>query len=157
MTEYFTKDGDDYKKVEDKLFTQAEVDTDIIPKRLDRERSKFADYDTLKEKAGKVDSITQEFTDKLSAADTEKQTLIKERDTAKLDIEKVKAIHEYNLPDELAEFVSGDTAEDIRTRAEKLSKGVTGGTITVDKKPKPADEDDGTKKVVKNLFGNKPD
>jgi len=39
---------------DDKTFTQAEMDS-IIEGRLARERQKYADYDDLKEKAGKYD------------------------------------------------------------------------------------------------------
>lgn len=38
-----------------KSFTQAEVDA-IVEGRLQRERAKYADYDSLKDKAGKYDA-----------------------------------------------------------------------------------------------------
>ena len=41
---------------DDKTFTQAEVDS-IIEGRLAREHEKYADYDSLKDKAGKYDEI----------------------------------------------------------------------------------------------------
>lgn len=157
MTEYFKKDGDNYVKVEDKLFTQADVDSDIIPKRLERERAKFSDYDAIKEKADKVDSITQDFTTKLTEKDTTVESLTKELTTAKLDTVKVKAIHEFKLPDDLAEFVTGADETEIRTRAEKLAKGVTGGTIIPDKKPKPEGEAKQTTAAAKSLFGPQSD
>lgn len=159
MTEYFTKDGDEYKKVDDTLFTQAEIDTDILPKRLERERKKFADYDELKEKAGKVDTISKEYEDKLKAAGEEKSAVEKERDSAKLETVKVKAIHEFKLSDELSEFINGDDEDTIRSQAEKLSKGVAGGSVKIDKTPKPGDDKktSDTKTVAKNLFGPKSD
>lgn len=157
MTEYFTKDGDEFKKVEDTLFTQSEIDTNIIPKRLERERGKFADYDTLKEKAGKVDTIASEYEDKLKEKDTQIGTLSSEVKVAKLGTEKVKIINEFKLSDELAEFVDGETAEEMRTRAEKLARGFSGGNVTIDKKPKPKDDDDksGSKSIARGLFGTK--
>jgi len=69
MTKYYEKDGDDFKPVEDTLFTQAEIDTNIIPKRLERERAKFAGFDELKEKAAKVDTIKSELESKLAEKD----------------------------------------------------------------------------------------
>lgn len=160
MAEYFTKDGDEYKKVEDTLFTQNDIDTSILPKRLERERNKFADYDTLKEKAGKVDSITSEYEDKIKEKDTTIGTLSGEVKTAKLGTEKVKIVNEFKLSDELAEFVTGETPEEMRTRAEKLAKGFKGGRVNIDKKPKPGENEDdksGSKFIARNLFGKKSD
>ena len=45
------------KMAEEKTFTQAEMDS-IIEGRLAREREKYADYDSLKEKAGKYDAVS---------------------------------------------------------------------------------------------------
>ena len=152
MTDYFKKDGDEYVKVEDTLLTQADVDS-VVEKRLERERSKFKDYDTLKEKAGKVDTITAEFTDKLKAKDTEIETVKGELGKAKLETDKVKIINEFKLSDDLHEFVTGDTADEMRERAEKLAKGISGGKVVIDKKPKPDEKTSDSKKIAKSLFG----
>lgn len=157
MAEYFTKDGDEYKKVDENLFSQSEIDNDIMPKRLERERKKYADYDDLKEKAGKVDTISKEYEDKLKAAGTEKSELEKQLGAAKLETEKVKVIHEFKLSDELAEFVTGDTADDMRAKAEKLSKGVGGGKVVIKKDGKPGGKETDSKKIAKGLFGSKSD
>lgn len=158
MAEYFTKDGDEFKKVGETLFTQTEIDTNIMPKRLERERSKFADYDALKEKAGKVDSIKSEYEDKLKTVGSEKSELEKSLGKAKLETVKVKAIHEFKLSDELADFIEGDTEEDIRKKAERLSKGLPTSTVVIDKKPKPGEKSSDSKTIAKNLFGgNKSD
>lgn len=154
MTKYFTKDGDSYVGVEDNLLAQTEVDS-IVEKRLERERGKFADYDTIKEKASKVDSITQEYEGKLTAAGTEKSELAQQLGEAKLETDKVKIVHEFKLSDELAEFVTGKDASEMRQRAEKLAKGITGGTIIVDKKGKPEDKATDTKVIAGKLFGTK--
>lgn len=155
MTKYFTKDGDDFKEVDDTLFTQSEIDTNIIPNRLERERKKYADYDTLKEKAGKVDSIETEWKGKLDAVVGEKTTLEKELGKTKLEVEKVKIVNQFKLSDELAEFVTGETADEMKARAEKLAKGFKGGKVNLSKKPKPGEEEDNSsnRKVARNLFG----
>lgn len=152
MAKYFTKDGDEYKQVDENLLTQADVDG-VVEKRLERERSKFSDYDTLKEQAGKVDTITKDFEGKLKEKDTLVSTLNQDLGKAKLETDKVKITHEFKLSDELAEFVTGDTAEEMRTRAEKLSKGVTGGTIKIDKDKKPDSNATDSKKIAGGLFG----
>jgi hypothetical protein len=154
MTKYFTKDGDDFKEVEDTLFTQSEIDTNIIPKRLERERSKYSDYDTLKEKAGKVDTITSEFETKLGEKDVVIGELTTKVKTAELGVDKLKIATKYKLSDDALEFLDGDTVEALEAKAEKLSKLAPGGKITVKKNGKPDEgEADGNKSIARNLFG----
>lgn len=154
MTKYFTKDGDDFKEVEDTLFTQSEIDTNILPKRLERERNKFSDYDTLKEKAAKVDTIASEFESKLAEKDVLVGELTTKVKTAELGTEKVKIASKYKLSDDAQEFLTGDTVEDLEAKAEKLSKLAPGGKVTVNKKGKPVEgEDTGNQKIARNLFG----
>lgn len=151
-SEYFKKDGDDYVKVDDPLHTQADVDK-VVESRLERERKKFADYDTLKETAGKVESIKSEYEDKLKAIGTEKSELEGKLKSAQLETDKVKIIHEFKLSDDLHEFVTGETADEMRERAEKLSKGISGGKVVIKKEPKPGEKTTDSKKIAKSLFG----
>lgn len=157
MAKFFTKEGDDYKEVE--AFSQEDVDG-IVTKRLDRERGKYADYDELKVEAGKVQTIKSEFETKLKEANTAKDELTGQLGKAKLETGKVKIVHEFKLPDELAEFVTGDSEEEMRKRAEKLAKGVKPGKIVVDKDGKPNDGDktaSDSKAIASKLFGTKSD
>jgi len=154
MAEYFKKDGDDYVKVDDTLHTQADVDK-VVESRLERERKKFADYDTLKETAGKVETIKSEYETKLKEKDTTISSLTGDLGKAKLETDKVKIVSEFKLSDELAEFVTGDTADEMRERAEKLSKGIgtSGGKVVIKKDQKPGDKQTDSKKIAKSLFG----
>lgn len=158
MAEYFYKDGDEYKQVEDTLLAQADVDK-VVESRLERQKkaltSQYADYDTLKEKAGKVDTISKEYQDKLKAEADAKADLEKQLGSAKLDTEKVKAIHEFKLPDDAAEFLTGETADEIRARAEKLSKLPGSGKVVIKKDPKPGEKSSDSAKLAKSLFGPK--
>lgn len=156
MAEYFTKDGDEYKKVDDTLLPQSEVDK-VVETRLERQKKQYADYDVLKEKAGKVDTITSEFETKLKEAGEKHTELEKQLGSAKLETDKVKIISEFKLSDDLAEFVTGNTVDELRERAEKLSKGIgtSGGKIVIDKKPKPGEKATDSKKIAKSLFGTK--
>lgn len=157
MAEYFTKDGDEYKKVDETLFSQNEIDTNIIPKRLERERSKFADYDTLKEKAGKVDTIKSDYETKLKAESDAKADLESKLKKATLETDKVKIVHEFKLSDDLSEFVTGETVDEMRQRAEKLAKGFKGGVPPVNKGGKPEGKTSDSKSIARNLFGSKSD
>lgn len=156
MTKLFTKSEDgQYEEVD--AFLQPEVDN-IVKSRLERDREKYADYDALKEKAGKVETIKSEYETKLGEATTAKTDLETKLAKANLETEKVKIVTKLKLPDELHEFVTGDTADEMLQRAEKLSKGVKPGSVNIDKHEKP----DGTgktdsKKMAGKLFNRTSD
>jgi hypothetical protein len=156
MAEYFYKDGEDYKKVDDTLLPQSEVDK-VVESRLERQKKQFADYETLKEKAAKVDTINKDWETKLGEKDTAIGELQGKLKSAALETEKVKVIHEFKLSDELSEFVTGDTADELRERAEKLSKGigVSGGKVVIKKDGKPGEKTTDSKTIAKSLFGAK--
>lgn len=158
MTTYFTKDGDSFKEVTDPLHTQSDVDQ-IVTSRLDRERGKFADYDDLKAKAGTVDTVTADFTAKLKAEQGKVDSLTKDLGKAQLETEKVKIVNEFKLPDDVQEFVTGDNADEMRKRAEKLAKTIGGGKVNLDKKPKPGADGKASdnKALAGKLFGTKSD
>lgn len=155
MTKYFTKDGDEYKEVEGDLYT-SEAMTGTINKRLEQQRrNEFGDYEDLKEKAAKVDTIADEFNSKLSEKDVAIGDLTSKLKTAELATDKVKIMTEFGIKDELAEFVTGETAEEMRTRAEKLAKVNPGGKIPAGKQGKPGEGNDAnsSKSISRNLFG----
>lgn len=157
MTKYFVQDGDNYVAVDDTLHTQSDVDR-IVKERAERiARQQFPDYDQLKETATKVETIKTEYEEKLTAASTAKTELEKQLGKAQLETERVKAIHEFKLSDEASEFVTGDSAEEIRKRAEKLSKVTTGGSLPIDKSGKPEDKPSNSKKIATQLFGKSDD
>lgn len=157
MAEYFTKDGSEYKKVDDNLLTQADVDK-VVETRLERDRKKFADYDDLKEKAGKVDTISKDYEGKIKDKDTKIGELSGEVKKANLETDKVKILREFKLSDDVADFITGDSLDDMRSKAEKLQKHVgTGGKVVIKKDGKPEDKETGNKKIAKGLFGSKSD
>lgn len=158
MAEYFTKDGDEYKKVDENLLTQADVDK-VVESRLERQKKQYADYDELKEKAGKVDSIKSEYEGKLKEKDTEIETVKGDLGKSKLETTKVKVMHEFKLSDDLSEFINGSDEKTIRSQAEKLSRGVPGGSVTIDKTQKPGDDKKASdiKTAAQGLFGGKSD
>lgn len=156
MTKLFTKNEDgQFEEVD--AFLQPEVDN-IVKSRLERDREKYADYDDLKEKAGKVDTLKSEYEDKLKGVSTEKSELEKKLAAANLETEKVKIVTKLKLPEHLHEFVTGETADEMLARAEKLSKGNGSGKVTIDKNDKPegAGKTD-SKKMAGKLFNRTPD
>lgn len=155
MTEYFTKDGDNYVKVEEELLTSEQIGS-IVSGRAERiAHQKYPDYSDLKEQVKKLDVVKSEYEDKLKVAGDEKSAVEKERDNAKLEVVKVKVAHEFKLSDDLSEFLNGTDEKTIRDQAEKLSKGVKGSSVQINKEQKPDEKTSDTKKIAKGLFGNK--
>ena len=148
MAKMFTKNGDEYEEVD--AFTQDEVDH-IIEKRVARERQKYADYDDLK---SKVDDLST----KLKTTSDEKVELEKKLGAAELATDRVKILHKYGVPENLQEFVNGETVEDMTKQAEKLAESVKGGKVPITKTPKPekGDKTDSAQ-IAGKLFGKKSD
>lgn len=104
----------------EKTFTQEEVDK-IIGDRLQRERAKFADYDSMKEKAAQYDSIVEQNKSELQKA-TERATALEAELTGMKKAEAVRIVREKvaletGVP---ASFLTGETEEDCLAQAKAL-------------------------------------
>lgn len=125
-----------------KVFETEDEYNEAFKERLERERRKYADYDALKEKAGKYDALLKEdFEGKAKKAKADYDALVekyKDYDanlselTAKAtkaenSLTKIKIANEYKLPFELAERITGADEKAMRADAETLSKYMHGG------------------------------
>lgn len=115
-------------------FTQTDVDR-IVKDRLERERSKFADYSDLQAKASKFDEFEesqkteqQKLTDKAAAAEAKTAT-------TEAELARVKAAVKHGLTEDDLELLgTHGTAEEIDARAEKLAARIKTADAN---KPKP--------------------
>jgi len=104
----------------EKTFTQTELDA-IIGDRLKREREKYADYEQLKEKAGRYDAAEEASKSELQKATEKAESLQKQLDalvaenTRRSVREKIAT--EKGVP---ANLLSGDTEEDCRKQADAI-------------------------------------
>lgn len=138
MAKLYAKNEDGtYEEVE--AFLQPEVDALIKPRAERIVRQQYGDYEELKEKAGKVDTIKSEYETKLTEATTAAEDLKAKLAKASLETEKVKIVTKLKLPEDLHEFVTGETADDMLAKAEKLAKGVKPEKLNIDKHEKPND------------------
>lgn len=142
--------------------TQEQLDA-IIKSRLDREKAKYSDYDTLAEK---IKSLETENTN-LKQAITEKETSESMNLTRITDLEKDvtawknKSLKQQiamknGLPFDLAERLQGDSEESLNEDAERLASLVSVKNYTqplADKEPafKEKGVDSAWRDVVKNL------
>ena len=105
---------------ETKTFTQADVDK-IVGDRLQRERSKYSDYEALKEKADKYDEVVesektelQKVTERAEALQTELDSMKKAEAIREI---KTKVATETGIP---AHLLTGETEEVCREQAEAI-------------------------------------
>lgn len=142
--------------------TQEQLDA-IIKSRLDREKAKYSDYDTLAEK---IKNLEMENTN-LKQTITEKETSESMNLTRITDLEKdvtswkQKSLKQQiamknGLPFDLADRLQGDTEESLNEDAERLASLVSVKNYTqplADKEPafKEKGVDSAWRDVVKNL------
>ena len=95
------------------------------------------DKATLQTKLGEVEKERDDATAAAQAAEAEKTTAVEDAEKAvrELNVERVKAKHE--LPDELLEFLTGKTPEEIEAQAERLSKIGKAAAPAEPKEPEP--------------------
>ena len=118
--------------------TQEELDA-AIAERIRAETSKFADYDALKEKAGKYDELigknlekqVETLQEKLNAANKtisgNAQTIAEltaRVETAEGAALRAKVAHANNIPYEMAGRLNGSTEEELTADAKVLAKFV---------------------------------
>ena len=103
-----------------KTFTQAEVDA-IVEGRLQRERAKYADYDSLKDKAGKYDAqIESEKTDLQKA--TERAAELEKELNGMKHAETVRGVREKVAKEKgvPVNLLTADTEEACKTQADAI-------------------------------------
>jgi hypothetical protein len=103
-----------------KTFTQSELDA-IISDRLKRERDKYADYETLKEKATRFDEIEEESKTELQKAHEKAEKLESEltqlRKAEEIRTIREKVATEHGIPTNL---LTGETEETCIEQAKAL-------------------------------------
>lgn len=105
---------------ETKTFTQADVDK-IVGDRLQRERSKYSDYEDLKAKADKYDELAESEKTELQKMTEKAESLQQELDSLKKS-EAVREIRnkvasETGIP---ANLLTGDNEDACREQAEAI-------------------------------------
>ena len=104
----------------EKTFTQSELNA-IISDRLKRESEKYADYETLKEKASRFDEIEEASTTELQKANERAAKLETElsqlRKNEEIRTIREKVATEHGIP---ASLLSGDSEETCTEQAKAL-------------------------------------
>lgn len=147
-----------YKKNEDGEFVEAKLDeediNEAVKSRIDRINRKYADYDELKKQLDDSSEKRKTLEDQIKTLSEEKEALSKEVATAKLAVDKAKIMREFNIKDELADFIEGSSVDEMRERAEKLSRNTT-SSVELKKADEPEENTSQTVQLARSLFGNK--
>lgn len=104
----------------ERTFTQAELDA-VISERLSRERAKYADYETLKQKAVKFDEAEEASKSELQKAQ-EKASAYKEELDRMKKAESVRSVREKVAKDTgvPVSLLSGETEEACTEQAQAI-------------------------------------
>nr|DAI39461.1 MAG TPA: major capsid protein [Caudoviricetes sp.]DAQ82040.1 MAG TPA: major capsid protein [Caudoviricetes sp.] len=107
--------------------TQEQLDT-IIKARLDREKSKYADYDSLAEKIKNLETENLNLKDTISAKEESESTNLNRIAELEKSVSgwETKALKQqvaikYGLPFDLADRLQGDSEESLNEDAERLA------------------------------------
>ena len=107
--------------------TQEQLDT-IIKARLDREKSKYADYDSLAEKIKNLETENLNLKDTISAKEESESTNLNRIAELEKSVSgwETKALKQqvaikYGLPFDLADSLQGDSEESLNEDAERLA------------------------------------
>lgn len=148
-----------YKKNEEGEFVECDLSQEDINQavrdRVDRINRKYSDYEDLKKQNEEYSAKQQESENRINELLTDKANLEEDLKVARLATDKVRIVNEFKLSDELADFVTGDTAEEMRERAEKLAHNTVSKTVEVKKVEKPAPNKSDMAVLADNLFGSK--
>lgn len=142
--------------------TQEQLDA-IIKTRLDREKAKYSDYDTLSEKIKNLETENTKLKQTITDKETNESTtasriadLEKDVTTWKQKSLKQQIAMKNGLPFDLAERLQGDSEESLNEDAERLASLVNVKNYTqplADKEPnfETKGTDAAWRDVVKNL------
>jgi hypothetical protein len=111
----------------------------IIGERVTRERSKYADYADLKNKASQFDQLTASQQTELQREQTARQTAEQTAAQNANELARVKAALKYKLADEDLDLLGTGTPDEIDARAKRLSERLA---------PPPPDFDGGARQTA---------
>lgn len=152
MTQY-------YKKNEEGEFVEADLSQEDINQavkdRVDRINRKYSDYEDLKKQIEDFSEKQKKDEERINELLTDKANLEDDLKVSKLETEKVRIISEFKIGDDLAEFVTGENAEEMRARAEKLAHNTIAKTAELSKIDKPEPKKSDMAKLADDIFGPK--
>lgn len=132
--------------------TQEEFDT-AIKDRIERERAKYADYETVKQNAGKLQTDLDTANNKISELETQNSDLNIKVKNYEADNLRTKIALKAGIPFEYRDRIKGETEEEMKKDAAQFAE------LIGEKKKKspplkqePGNNDDATKTAYKSML-----
>lgn len=153
---YIKNDDGSYEEVN--AIAQQDFDI-VIAQRIARKEKdheeELAKYEGFKEKAENAEKIEAEYKSKLDELQSNFNESEKEAKKLQTEITRQKILREFSLSEELEEFISGESEEDFRTKAEKLAQKVNDQSgVKIDKDDRPPVQESESHKIARDLLGN---
>lgn len=138
----------------EKTFTQAEMDS-IIEGRLAREHEKYADYDSLKEKAGKYDEMQEQSKKANEKANALQEQLDQLKKDGTVRQAREKVAKDTSVP---VELLTGEDEETCKKQAEAIlkfakPKNYPGTRSSAKKMTEHHEADDAIREFAHQIFG----
>lgn len=138
----------------EKTFTQAEMDS-IIEGRLAREHEKYADYDSLKEKAGKYDEMQEQSKKANEKANALQEQLDQLKKDGTVRQAREKVAKDTSVP---VELLTGEDEETCKKQAEAIlkfakPKSYPGTKSSAKKITEHHEADDAMREFAHQIFG----
>jgi hypothetical protein len=121
-----TQEAASTTKAPEGFVSQADLDK-TIGKVVAKEREKFADYDTIKEKLSKIEDSKKSDLERLTG---ERDTLKTTAETAAAENLRLRVAIDKKLPSELIDRLKGSSKEELEADADSLLKLVQPATAT---------------------------
>ena len=103
-----------------------ERNTRSVTAEVEKKFEGFISPDDFTKKSSDLTKQIDELNGKLEANRTSISDLTAKNKAYEITLVKTKIAHEYNIPFEMADRLSGESEEDIKKDAEKISKFVSG-------------------------------
>ena len=141
----------------ERVFTQAEMDA-IIGDRLNRERSKYADYDDLKAKAAKLDELEEAGKTELEKTSEALAAVTKELEQLKAERERAALVaqvaDETGVPQAVVASLNGADADALKAQAEAIAASYKGANASIPEAGRFPRGDAGAAKSTADIFAN---
>lgn len=152
---YVQKEDGEFEKA-----SQEQLDKKIAD-RLRRKDEKHAEelkqYEGFKKQAEEMTASVEDFKNQIATLKNEKEKLEQDFKKSENEVIRQKVMKDYKLSDELEDFITGDSEDELRSKAERLAHSVGNSSIKIEKIERPEAEISQSQQIARNLLGKNND
>lgn len=132
-----------------------------IAERLRRKDEKHAEelkqYEGFKKQAEEMNASVEDFKNQIATLKNEKEKLEQDFKKSENEVIRQKVLKDYRLSDELGEFITGDSEDELRSKAERLAHNVGNSSIKIEKVERPEADISQSQQIARSLLGKSND